>query len=438
MKNKFLIPLFTSLLLSITGYGQTSFSKKIDDYITHIDTNHRAIGSLSIFEEGKEIYSRSFGQGSLKNASYNTNTKYQIGSITKLITATLIFRSIEKGNLSLEDKLSVYYPQIPNSSKISIKNLLEHSSGLGDFLMKKDSISWLTKKVSEQDIINEITRQGVSFQPNEKVVYSNTGYYLLAKILEKKYKQPYAKIVDKEIARPLNLKNFSAYTPKTTNVFQSYGYTNQWNIIEDLNFSNIIGVGDISSTTKDLNTFITNLFQYKILKKETIETMKPKHEAFGRGMMFMPFDEAIYYGHAGDTYGTHTLVGYNEKDKISFALALNGTRFDKNDFVIVLLSIIYNKPYKLPNFKPFLSVNANDLDKYLGVYASPDFPLKITVSKTENILKAQATGQTDFPLDCYETDKFTSELYKLTIEFSPSENKMVFSQGKNRITMSKE
>jgi D-alanyl-D-alanine carboxypeptidase len=204
MKNKFLIPLFTSLLLSIIGYGQTSFSKKIDDYITHIDTNHRAIGSLSIFEEGKEIYSRSFGQGSLKKESYNTNTKYQIGSITKLITATLIFRLIEKGDLSLEDKLSVYYPQIPNSSKISIKNLLEHSSGLGDFLMKKDSISWLTKKVSEQDIINEITRQGVSFQPNEKVLYSNTGYYLLAKILEKKYKQPYAKVVDKEIAKPLN------------------------------------------------------------------------------------------------------------------------------------------------------------------------------------------------------------------------------------------
>jgi D-alanyl-D-alanine carboxypeptidase len=438
MKNKFLIPLFTSLLLSIIGYGQTSFSKKIDDYITHIDTNHRAIGSLSIFEEGKEIYSRSFGQGSLKKESYNTNTKYQIGSITKLITATLIFRLIEKGDLSLEDKLSVYYPQIPNSSKISIKNLLEHSSGLGDFLMKKDSISWLTKKVSEQDIINEITRQGVSFQPNEKVLYSNTGYYLLAKILEKKYKQPYAKVVDKEIAKPLNLKNFSAYTPKTTNVFQSYGYTNQWNIIEDLNFNNITGVGDISSTTMDLNTFITNLFQYKILKKETIEIMKPKHEAFGRGMMFMPFNEAIFYGHAGDTYGTHSLVGYNEKDKISLALALNGTRFDKNDFVIVLLSIIYNKPYKLPNFKPFLSVKANDLDKYLGVYASPDFPLKITVSKKENILKAQATGQTDFPLDCYETDKFTSELYKLTIEFSPSENKMVFSQGKNRITMNKE
>ncbi|ARS42807.1 serine hydrolase [Sphingobacteriaceae bacterium GW460-11-11-14-LB5] len=438
MKKNILILIIISFFLSKVSYGQSSLSKKINDYITYIDTNHRAVGSLSIFKDGEEIYNRSFGQTSLKKVSYNANTKYQIGSITKLITATLIFKLIEKGELDLEDKLAVYYPQIPNASKISIKNLLEHSSGLGDFLMKKDSIFWLIKKVSEQDIMNEIIRQGVSFQPNEKVAYSNTGYYLLTKILEKKHKQPYAKIVDEEIAKPLKLKNFSAYTPKTTNVFQSYNYINQWNIIEDLNFSNVTGAGDISSTTQDLNVFITSLFQYKILKKETIELMKPKHETFGRGIMPIPFYESMYYGHAGDTYGTHSIVGYNENDRISWALALNAARFDKNDFAIVLLSIIYNKPYELPNFKPYLNVKTNDLDKYLGVYASPDFPLKITVSKNGNILKAQATGQTDFPLDCYEVDKFTSAQYKLTIEFLPSEHRIIFSQGKNRITMDKE
>src|SRR5690606_41189262 len=108
-----------------------------------------------------------------------------------------------------------FYSQIPNSDKITIKNLLEHSSGLGDFTMKNDSITWLTEKVSENEIFEEIIKQDGSFQPNEKVDYSNSGYFLLTKIVEKLYKKDYAIIVAEKIAKPLNLDNFSSITPKT-------------------------------------------------------------------------------------------------------------------------------------------------------------------------------------------------------------------------------
>ena len=428
------------ILVSASLYSQKIDNQKIDDYINHIENNNRGIGSISIFSNGKEVYNRDFGQKNLENINYNTNTKFQVGSITKMITATLIFKLIEEKKLKLDDKLSKFYSEIPNSENITIKNLLEHSSGLGDFTMKNDSIQWLTKKVTEKEIFDEIIKQGVDFQPNEKMDYSNSGYYLLTKILEKKYKSNYSTIVENNIIKPLKLENFSSIKNNTKNVFKSYSFEKNWKEITDFDFFNVIGVGDIVSTTKDLNIFIVNLFQYKILKKETIEIMKPisKKELFGRGLMTIPFYENIYFGHGGDTYGTHSIVSFNEKDNIAISFSINGERFPHNDFAIGLLSIIYNKKYDYPNFKEAIELKSEDLDKYLGIYSSPDFPLKLTITKDGNILKAQGTGQPAFPLECYEINKFKFEQIMLKLEFKTEENTMILNQGGMKVEMKKE
>ena len=203
MKIKLLsfLMLFTSII-----YSQNIDINKIDDYINYIEKNNQDIGSLSIFKDGKEVYNRSFGQKNVTDLVFNKDTKYQIGSISKLFTATLIFQLIEKGKLNLNDKLSGFYPQIPNAEKITIKNLLEHSSGLGDYAIVENNPTWLTKKVDEKTIIDEIIKQGVSFEPNEKTQYSNSGYYLLSRILEKKYNSNYYSILENNIIKPLKLK----------------------------------------------------------------------------------------------------------------------------------------------------------------------------------------------------------------------------------------
>jgi D-alanyl-D-alanine carboxypeptidase len=76
--------------------------------------------------------------------------------------------------------------------KITVKNLLEHTSGLGSYVVKDGEI-WVTEKVTEKEIFDLIMKQGVSFEPNEKVAYSNTAYYLLTKILEKNTENPFIK-----------------------------------------------------------------------------------------------------------------------------------------------------------------------------------------------------------------------------------------------------
>ncbi len=442
------ITLIITILFGSMIYAQNIDIQKIDKFINHIENNNRGIGSVSIFKDGKEVYNRSFGQKNLKNVTYNAETKYQIGSITKMITATLVFKLIEENKLHLDDKLAMFFPKIPNANKITIKNLLEHSSGLGDYAVKGNDLKWLMKKVSKKEIFDEIIKQGTFFEPNSNIKYSNSGYFLLAQIVEKLFQKEYAEIVKNEIAKPLNLKNFESTTDKTTNVFQSFSYNGQWQKIEEFYFPNALGAGDISSTTKDLNIFLYNLFQYKILKKESIEQMLPnasKKEMFGRGFMLIPFYENIYYGHGGDTFGTHSMVAYNEKDHFGISYAINGERFPHNDFAIGILSVICGKDYKFPDFKT-VAVKTEDLDKFVGVYSSPQLPIKLTITKEgKNLitkegknLKAQGTGQPAFPLECYELNKFKCDAIRLKLEFKPQENKMILHQGGMEFEMTKE
>ena len=292
------------LIISNNLFSQEINNAKIDQYITYVEKNNGAIGSLSIYKNDKEVYNRSFGQAKLINVSYNKETKYQVASVTKMITAILIFKLVEEGKLKLENKLSDFYPDIPNSQKITIKNLLEHTSGLGNFAVRNGGI-WIIEKVSEKEIFEEIKKQGVSFEPNEKVVYSNSAYILLRMIIEQKYKKSFNEVVQKEIVKPLNLKNFASVKFMLANTFKSYKFEGSWIEIKDIEYTNLIGVGDIASTTKDLNIVITSLFQCKILKKETLEVMKPtiEKEGWGRGLALFDYDGNIFFGHNGDVLG---------------------------------------------------------------------------------------------------------------------------------------
>ncbi|MFT7344640.1 MAG: D-alanyl-D-alanine carboxypeptidase [Lentimonas sp.] len=434
---KLFITLLATILLNFV-FGQKIDIQKIDSFIDHIEENDRGIGSLSIFHDGTEIYNRSFGQESLPDVQYNADTKYQIGSITKTITAILVFKLIEKKQLNLDDKLSSFFPNLPNANKITIKNLLEHTSGLSDYANKKDSLFWLKDRVKESEILEEIIKQGVDFEPNEKFKYSNSGYFLLTKIIEKLYNQNYFSIVDQQVVKPLKLEHFTSHSIHKINCFNSYLYTEKWEESKDLDFSNVIGVGDIAATAKDLNSLLYCLFNNQLIKKKYVKQMMPiKKETFGRGLMLAPFYQHNFYGHGGTTFGTNSFVAFNKKDKIGIAYSINGERYPSNDFALGILSILYEKEREFPNFNS-MELKEEDLEKFLGTYSTAAFPLKLTILKEKNTLKAKATGQPEFPLECYEENKFKFEQAKIKIEFNPKDQKLTLIQSGQRFEMTKE
>ena len=122
-------------------------------------------------------------------------------------------------------------------------------------------------------------------------------------------------------------------------------------------------------------------------------------------------------------------AAYFPIDNVSIAYTSNGVVMPMNDILIGALSIYFGKEYVLPEFKPDLELTTDDLDKYLGINSCPDFPLKITISKKEKVLIGQATGQSSFPLEAYEVNKFKFDQAVLKLEFFPENNKMILRQA---------
>lgn len=408
---------------------------QIEDYINYFESNDQLMGNVSIFENGKEVINITFGP---KNNA--KTTKYAIGSTTKIFTAVLIAQMFESNKIDFDENLSNYFPQVPNSSKITIKHMLNHTSGLKDYGVQNDSYSWLYVPVENQDIIKEIILQGVDFQPGDSLSYSNSAYYLLARIIEQKNNKTFRQMVAENIANPLGLKNTFGIDKQSEqlNLTKSYEKKNsQWQEMEEFFLPNTSGAGDIISTAHDLNIFVQALFSEQLIKSSTLKKMLPvDDDVFGLGIMNMSFHEYIAYGHAGNLEGTHSLTSYNPNNKIAISFIVNGQKYPNNNKSTKgLVSTIYDKDFKLPEFKEYIPEfieyipEKRFLELYKGTYGAEEFPMNIKIYLEENQLKAQAEGQDAFTLTPTKKHIFEFADSGIEIEFKPSENKFILKQA---------
>ena len=436
--------LFIALLTVFVTFSQNRITsekkQKIEEYINHFEKNDQLMGNVSIFENGKEIINSTFGQKNIADNNIKTR-KYTIGSITKMFTAVLFVKFAEENKLQLNEKLSTYFPEVPNAEKIELIHMLSHTSGLKDYTIKNDSLFfWLTTPQSKTDIVNEIIRQGVLFEPGDSLSYSNSAYYLLARILEKNQNKPYPKIITDEITTKLGLKNTFAIdeNSKFQNTAGSYEKRNKkWEEIEEFYFPNASGAGDIISDARDLNRFLNALFTHQIISPKSLKKMIPSKENwFGKGLMKVPFYEYISYGHGGDTYGTHAIASYNPNTKLAISYIINGENYPTNDFAIGLLSILYNKEFELPNFEEY-SADTRFYDLYKGNYSAEGFPITIKIYEENETLMARGKGQPAFILTPVERHAFEFRKAGVRLEFEVKEQKMMLEQAGQKFVLKK-
>lgn len=416
--------------------GKTAINTaKVDDFLNYITTNKQGIGSVTIFKEGKKVYEKNFGQDQVPNLKFDSNTAYQIGSISKLVTAVMLMQLEEKGKISLKDKLSKYYSDIPNAGKITLEQLMNHTSGLGDY-----AGPWLFgKQVGDKAILDTIKKHGVEFQPGEKERYSNSGYYLLSRILEKVSKKPYHVLLKDNITSKADMKNTFSVLDNKKNIFKSYeNTTGKWVEIEDFDFRNCIGLGDITSTTYDMNLFINALFDYKFIKKETLDRMLPKDEKpFGLGVMRVPFYNKISYGHGGDTAGTHSMVSYSPAEKYSISMIVNGEGLSHSKLFVGIVSLIYDHEYEYPKFNELKKLPEDELKKYEGNYYSKDLKADFKIFVKDENLFAQLADQPSFPLEYSEGDQFKNDNIGVEIFFTLEKKQLNLIQNGNNLVFIK-
>ena len=432
---------FVCAMLANAQLVTNTKKQELDKYIDYLEENNQIIGRVSITENGKTVYARNMGQADLPaGTKIVKNQKYQIGSITKMFTAVMLAKLQEQGKLSFNDKLASYFPEMPQAAEITISQMLNHTSGMQDYLTKNDTISnWLYHSQTQKDILAEIQRQGLLFEPGTETNYSNSAYYLLARIVEIKTEKNYATALKNLITKPLKLKHTLAY--KENSVFKKTALPylfmgTKWEQVDDLYFYNTSGVGDMLSTTDDLNLFMNALFSGKILNKKTLNSMLPADgKDFGLGIMRIPFYQHISFGHGGNTE-THSLVGFNPKSNISISYTVNGQRYLMNEVYAVMVSTLYDIDFDYPIFTNFVTT-PEDYPDFTGIYSCLTFPEDVTIINKGTYLQIQTPNERPLTLSQIGTKNFILQNADLTLAFSDSGDSLMLIYNGESHTMSK-
>ena len=432
---KFLSAAFLLFALSLTSFAQTFDKAKLDQFFDALSANNKGMGSLAISKDGKIIYTRAVGISHIGDKGYvsaDVKSKYRIGSITKMFTATMIFQLIEEGKLKLDDTLDKFFPEIPNAKKITVAQMLDHHSGIHNFTDDAANyLSYSRHPQTREQMLNIIAKTTPAFEPGAKAEYSNSNYLLLGYIVEKLTKKSYNDALNERIASKINLTDtfYGGKINGANNESESFDFVEgEWKILGETDMSVPGGAGAIVSTPTDLTKFITALFDGKLVSQTSLDQMKTITDGYGSGILQFPLDDKKLYGHNGGIDGFSSMLVYLPEEKLSVAYISNGTVYPTNDILLAAFAVNYNKPFVVPSFKP-LELSAEELQKFAGVYSTAAIPIKITVSVKDKKLYAQATGQSEFPLEATDKNKFKFEAAGINIEFDSAKSTMTLKQG---------
>jgi CubicO group peptidase (beta-lactamase class C family) len=431
------------LLIGHLTFGQDRI-QKIDSLLNSLYSKEKINGNFLIAEKGKVIYSRSFGLANeTTKEKLNENSIFELASCSKQFTAMGIMTLKEKGKLNLDDDINKYLPELSFYKGITVRNLLNHTGGLPDYMQLMDSLFDKSKIATNKDIINIFSKHQpkIVFEPNTKWEYSNTGYALLASIIEKASGLTYADYLNTAIFQPLKMKNTFVYTrrlspKKIDNYAFGYVYSDslkKYVLPDELKetkmviwLDGIVGDGTVNSTVKDLLIWDRALYTNKLLTKEgmkavfelaTLKDGAKRNYGFGWGI-----EENADFGkianHNGGWPGYVTFIDRHITNDKTIIILQNHNNVSIPSKAI--RNILYNKPLPVQKIRKEIIITTEELQKFVGTYeVEKDFEIKISLDKDQ--LFSQLTGQNAFPIFVESEMLFFYKVVDAQIQFEKNE-----------------
>lgn len=259
---------FTPLSTAAFNYYKNAAEDYYEKHLKHTGFS----GSILVAKNGQILFTDYQGYINLRTKEPITpTTAFHLASTSKPFTGMTILRLWEQGRLSLEDPLEKYFPQIPYHG-ITVRMLLDHRSGLPNYLNFMDSFWNKKRKATNEDVLNFmiVHKPRLSNLPDRAFNYCNTNFMLLALILEQVTKMPYPQYMQDSVFTPLGLKNTYVFTIKDTNSYRatyigSYPYP-----MDHLDCT--YGDKNIYSTVSDLFLWDMALYQHTFVSKATLDT----------------------------------------------------------------------------------------------------------------------------------------------------------------------
>ncbi|HDR7951402.1 TPA: beta-lactamase family protein [Bacillus toyonensis] len=292
--------------------------------------------------------------------------RFRVGSVTKTFTATTVLQLVGENRVQLDDSIEKWLPGLIqgngyDGNQITIRQLLNHTSGIAEYLKSKDADIMNSKKTYTAE---EIVKIGLAlppdFSPGKGWSYSNTGYVILGMLTEKITGNSYAEEIEKRIIEPLDLSN--TFLPGNSPVIpgknhaRGYVKTEGTSELKDITYYNpslANSAGDMISNADDLNKFFSSLLSGKLLKerelKEMLTTVPVEGKAVGDGYGLGIYETKLpngvsVWGHGGGIPGFTTFAGGVIGGKHTLAVSINS--LDEVDIVSQfnkMMQIEFNK-----------------------------------------------------------------------------------------------
>jgi len=307
---------------------ETKLKQKIDELFSKHDITG-ITATILIPQKGMWQINRGF-QSKPNNRLIDNNTVFYWASVTKLITSTIIHQLVLEGKLSFNDKLSNWFPDIKQSKKISIDHLLTHTNGIYSF-NADPNFHFSNKSFKPQELLEIAKSKKNLFKAGQYWSYTNTGYLLLALIIEKIESKTFAQVAQDRIAKPLNLKSLKTATKNEPNLALAH---NKASVVHK-DYSVPLGAGNMLSNSKDMAVFLSALLTGKIIPINEVHAMMKdlypmydKGQYYGKGIMLYDFNEinktkTRWIGHSGGTENYKAIVVYDLQTKIIMAISIN-------------------------------------------------------------------------------------------------------------------
>jgi D-alanyl-D-alanine-carboxypeptidase/D-alanyl-D-alanine-endopeptidase len=416
------------LVISAQGIAQTPFTEEFKKNLKErVDGGlHPAI--VVAYIDGDKIQYYSIGVKSLKTKEpVNEHTVFEIGSITKTFTGIILADKVLKGELKLDDPLQKYLPEgvtapTRNGQVITLMTMSNHTSALArmpsNFAPKNPNNPYAD--YTEEQMYAFLQTYVLPRDIGSQYEYSNYAQGLLGNVLAKKSGLSYEQLMIKVIAKPLGMNNTAiAFTPEMK---KNLALGHAGNIeVENWDLSSLAGAGGIRSTTVDMAKYVSaNL---GVLKSDLYPAMQLSHKVttaqglaqqVGLGWHVMKSGGKEIIGHSGGTGGYRAYAGFIPSDKKGVVVMTNSaTGID--DIGIHLL----NPAVALKAVDKTIAVDSKILERYVGKYElMPNFVL--TITRENDQLSAQATGQPSFPIFAKANNVFYYKVVEAQLTFNES------------------
>lgn len=288
-------------------------AEKIEELFSKLYKKKQFNGSILVAEDGKIIYggAKGYANFALKK-ELSIHSSFHLASVSKQFTAMAIMMLQEKGKLKYEDDVTKYLPNLPYEG-ITIRHLLTHTSGVPNILNYIPHFMnyWDSCEVARNcdvPVMLKNNTPSMQFKPGKRFSYNNTGYVLLALIVERVADMPFNEFVEKKIFKPLQMNDSKVYSvvkePEIANRVYGYGqYRSVYNLDEDDIRNGLVGEKGVYSSVMDLYKWDQALYTNVLVKDSTLK------EAFEYGELNN--GKRIYYGFGWRKTKEHEQIVYH-------------------------------------------------------------------------------------------------------------------------------